>query len=279
MLRRSFKLVLRKRRAVAHPAALLVRLARSARRRRIRIAASAAPRGCSSTTAEPKPAYRAFRQLHAVAPLGSGHPGQLANRFLVPGARGASHVIPARSRLDRRRCARQGGKEGPWGDAARRVALAVLCPAAVRPARERGGPNGVLRHRLRAAARRPGPPGDGGSPSPDRPLPAQLEAGGADAGLLSLGIERPGGRRPCLARNPAGPLRVGVAVVGRRPGTSPGPRSTAPPTGRRGGTSSRPRWRATGPAAATGPTGTASSSERAPRRCRSSPGRSGTSPT
>ena len=57
------------------------------------------------------------------------------------------------------------------------------------------------------------------------------------------------------------------------------PRSTARPTSRRGRTSSRRRWRATDRAAATGPTTTSSSSARTPSRCRSGPGRSGTSPT
>ena len=125
---------------------------------------------------------------------------------------------------------------------------------------------------------RPGHPGDGRRPGPDGPLPAQLGMGAADPGLLRLGRDGPVHRPPCLARNPGGPVRVG------EPGLGGAARPRTPPLDRpadRAGVAELPQggwWRATGRAAATGPTATASSSDRAPRRCRSSPGRSGTSP-
>ena len=57
----------------------------------------------------------------------------------------------------------------------------------------------------------------------DGALPAQMEGGGADQGLLRLGRKGLAGRRPCLARNPAGPVRVGLAAVGRQWGRRPSP--------------------------------------------------------
>ncbi len=108
----------------------------------------------------------------------------------------------------------------PGRDSSRR-ALRV----AARPVHGRGGQIGVLRHRPRAHASRPRPPGDGRRPGPDEPLRAQMGLGTAEQGLLRLGPGGPVHRRARLARNPGRPGIVGESGLGVR-------LSRTPPAGR-----------------------------------------------
>ncbi len=110
-----------------------------------------------------------------------------------------------------------GSEAGTRSDAPRGYPDGACCAVVRRPGC-RSGPNGVLRHRPRAA-RRPGPRGDGRRPRPDGPLPAQMAGRGARPGLLRL--ERAGlaDRRPCRGGNPVGPVRLGVADVGGQRGS------------------------------------------------------------
>ena len=96
-------------------------------------------------------------------------------------------------------------------------------------------------------------------PGPDGPLPARLGVGASRAGLLRLGATGTGSSA-ASPRTESGRCRScgGTRSGWARLAGAPPARQRRRPS-RRGGTSSRRRWRATGRAAATGPTATASS--------------------
>ncbi len=93
------------------------------------------------------------------------------------------------------------------------IVLAALVAAAVRRLLGASRPQRVLRHRRRLD-RRAGPPGNGERKGPVGALPAQVAGSGADQQHLRLGREGSLHRRSRGARDPAGPVRVGLAGVG-----------------------------------------------------------------
>ena len=149
-------------------------------------------------------------------------------------------------------CARAQSRGRGWPLGIMLAGLALWLFAAPRG---RGGAIGVLRHRpgIRSMPRT-----SRGWPQPGSGRTASCSAGGRSSRRQGSFDWAPADRlrrRPRLARNPAGPVRVGIADLGgqRRHRASPDRQRGRP--GRRGRTSSRRRWRATGPAAATGRNG------------------------